>query len=126
MVNKQKTNSMKKKLLDYLNVCIGELQSLGGGFDELATNALKQCLNTTCLLEHNTEDTLIQLENSVYDEYSSYMVDGVLLDEDDKTHVMFMVTDGHDEIQSVELTDISRASILEVIMEIERMLQFKD
>ena len=114
---------MKKKLLDYLNVCIGELQTLGEGFDELATNALKQCLNTTCLLEQNSEDTLIQLEDSVYDEYSNYIIDGVLLDEDDKNHVLFTVTDEHDEIQTVELTDICRASILEVIREIASTLK---
>lgn len=117
---------MKQKLLDYINVCIGELRDFEEGFDELATNVLKQCLNTTCLLEHNTEDTLIMLENSVYDEYSSYIVDGVFLDVDDKSHVMFTVTDENDEIQSVELTDISRAHILEVIREIKRMLQFKN
>ena len=126
MVKPQKTNNMKKKLSNYLDVCFGELKDIlcvgGEGFDELATNALKQCLNTTCLLCQNCEDTLIQLNTPVKDDFSCLIVDGVLLDEEDKNHVMFTVTDNNDEIQTVELSDVSRKAILEVIAEIKTMV----
>ena len=126
MVKPQKTNNMKKKLSNYLDVCFGELKDIlcggGEGFDELATNALKQCLNTTCLLCQNCEDTLIQLNTPVKDDFSSLIVDGVLMDEEDKNHVMFTVTDNNDEIQTVELSDVSRKAILEVIAEIKTMV----
>lgn len=126
MVKPQKTNSMKKKLSNYLDMCLGELKDAlcggGEGFDELATNALKQCLNTTCLLSQNCEDTLIQLNTPVADNFSCLIVEGVLLDEEDKNHVMLTVTDNNDEIQTVELSDVSRKSILEVIAEIKTMV----
>lgn len=122
MVNKQKTNSMKEKIVNYLEMCLGELRECGEGFEELATNALRQCLNTTCLLTPNCEDTLIQLEEPVPDDLSCTLINGVMLDEEDKSHVMLTVTDESDEIQTLELHEASKKAILEVITEIKANL----
>lgn len=109
-------------LINYLRVVLFELKDEGEGFDELATNAFKQCLNTTSLLEAS-EDTLIQLDNQVKDDLSGYTINGVMLDPEDKNHVLLTITDDNDELQTIEITDVSRRTIFKTIGVIYHQIQ---
>ena len=112
----------KKELRANLIIMIGELKeeidNESGCFDEIATSAFKNVLGCDELLDAGSNDTLVQLNNSVEDD--GFLVDGIFISNDD--NILFSVTDKEDEmIDSAELTDISRECIIQILKKICQM-----
>lgn len=114
----------KKELKAHLIIMIGELKgevdNESGCFDEIATSALKNVLGCNELVATDSNDILVQLDKSIEDD--GLLVDAVFLSSNNK--VLFSVTDAEDEmIDSAELADISRESIIKLLDEIYKMCE---
>lgn len=111
----------KQEIKMQLIIAAGELShdidNENGCFDEIAKNVLRKVLNCKELLDDSSNDTLIQLDNSVED--GENLVDAVFLTEDND--VKFSMSNTDLEPYTEDFEYVSREAILMVVKEITKM-----
>lgn len=121
-----KSKNMKKgNLKDILNITLGELKadidSEDGRFDETVYSVLLLVFCCDELLEKDSDDTMIQLDKSVWDEEISVYIDAIILSLGRYIHFSTSSKD-NGSIYTMSIIDIPRESILKAITQIYKML----
>lgn len=118
-VEEENMNTLKNRLCIYKAEMENEIGYKDGCFDEIAKTAFTLSLSSNKLIDKSSNDRLIQLDSSVYDEFLGVFVDGIYIV---KHNIYFTCTRKDDEeICEYALCCIPRHTLLVVLNEVIRM-----
>ena len=111
------------RLGDFLIIYEGELkadvENENGSFDEEMETALKHCLCCNALVDDSSNDRLVQLDSSVFDDFLGVFIDGFFYGDDGT--IRFTATDKNEELCNYRVDEIGRYSLINVIHELIKM-----
>ena len=112
-------NTLKNRLCIYKAEMENEIGYKDGCFDEIAKTAFTLSLSSNKLIDKSSNDRLIQLDSSVYDEFLGVFVDGIYIV---NHNIYFTCTRKDDEeICEYALCCIPRHTLLIVLNEVIKM-----
>ena len=118
-----KLSTLRDLLIIYEGELKADAENENGSFDEKIETALKDCLSCDELVDGSSNDILVQLDSSVYDDFLGVFIDGFFYGHDGI--IRFTATDKNEEVCDYRLDEIGRYSLIKVIHRLIKMCGYQ-